>query len=222
MDRRTTRIPPTTTALNWDSGLNLPSSTDDSPRISSSINRYSVIFANQSVVCFCLLKTDQWHVSPTFPNKVPSLLVGVKILQAKLSADSARGLLILTVTWTDSLQSKIYDGTSNDLVIPTRPKKVFYYEESLSWKYPSQPRRIPPISQPIWLEKTETKGSILCCKGACVFRFETLWWLEVTVILSWAVPLQKLDNPRCERKISPKMTVRTGSPKGKLWYVVDG
>ena len=91
----------------------------------------------------------------------------------------------------------------------------------------STTRKIPLVKKPAhdaslptnlaWKDR-DKRTQFLCCKGACVFRFETLWWLEVTVILSWAVPLQKLDNPRCERKKSSKMTVRTGSPKRKLWY----
>ena len=118
MDRRITGLPPTTTAPNWDSRLNLPSSTGDSPEFSQASTDTQWFVANQSFGCFCLLKTDQWHVSPTFPNKIPSLLVGVnKILQAKLSAGSASGPQM-----TSSFQAG--------------QKSFLLYEESLPWKSP--------------------------------------------------------------------------------------
>ena len=44
------------------------------------------------------------------------------------------------------------------------------------------------------------KRTVLCvAKGVVLSCFETQCGFEVTVIPSRAVPLQKLDNPRCEK-----------------------
>lgn len=211
MDRRITGLPPTTTAPNWDSRLNLPSSTGDSPEFPQASTDTQWFFANQSFGCFCLLKTDQWHLSPTFPNKIPSLLVGVKILQAKLLSDSARGLLILTVMWTDSLWSKIYDGTSNDLVIPSRPKKVFYYEEDPSHEKPFATTTHP--YQPIWLEKTETKGPNFVLQRGSFFILRRCGDLRLLWYCRGLSRYRSLTLQGVNEK-SPKWQWGLGPPKG--------
>lgn len=196
---RITGWPPTTTAPSLGFEIKATKFNWWFPWISSSINRYPLdflppsppwFFANQSFGG--LLPTQNSSVTrQSDVSKQNTFSTRVKILQAKLSAGSARGLLILTVTWTGSLWSKFYQRTSNDLVIPTRPKKfsttmnpshekTFAHDESLPWRLLgfSGVFHLTFLgkSLPTNLALNRDKRTHVCCKGACVFRFETLWF----------------------------------------------
>ena len=167
-----------------------------------------------------LLPTQNWSVTPqSHVSKQNTFSTSWgEDSPSKVISRFAGGLLILTVTWTDSLWSKIYQLTSNDLVIPTRPKKVFYYEESLSWKNPLSPRRISPNQ--FGLKKPRQKDPCVLQRGS-FFILRRCGDLRLLWYCRGLSGYRSLTIQSVNEKNHPKLQWGLGPPKGSC-DTVDG